>query len=518
MTEEQIKRTSIPESWAWTTIESIAKTEKGSIKMGPFGSQLKKTELVEKGIRVLWIENVVNDKFEYKEGKFITEEKYEKLKGFAVAPGDLLITMMGTIGKVAAVPNDIAKAIFSSHLLRIRVDNQLCNLEYIKYALLSENSKKQMTKESRGVVMKGLNTKIIKSLIIPLPPLSEQHRIILKIEALFSFLDAGVESLRKVQVQLKRYRQAVLKYAFEGKLTEEWRKTHKDHIEPAQKILEPIKQDKKGISPEHDADGLPPIVTLKLPKLPKEWTWVSLAGCCDVVSGYAFKSKDFIQSFEIPVIKIGNIGYSEFLWQDQEYLPQSFLKDFSKYTVNPDAILMALTRPITNDTLKVCVYPRSAESGLLNQRVAMINIIRHLSKKVLFLYMQSLIFKMQVSDGMSQTLQPNLSPFMLERFVVPLFSSLEQDKIVDEIESRLSVVDKISEIVEQSFRQAVFLRQSILRNAFSGKLVPQDPSDESAENLLERIKAERAKSNGEKDTNKGKKNKPKQLELPNCAK
>ena len=78
-----------------------------------------------------------------------------------------------------------------------------------------------------------------------MPPFNEQHRIVSKVEELFSFLDAGTESLRKVQAQLKRYRQAVLKYAFEGKLTEEWRKTHKDQIESATELIRKHKRSKE---------------------------------------------------------------------------------------------------------------------------------------------------------------------------------------------------------------------------------------------------------------------------------
>ena len=125
----------IPDNWKWTTVENVAQKEKGSIRMGPFGSQLKKAELTDKGIRVLWIENVVKNEFEYKQGKFITEKKYEQLKGFTVTPDELLITMMGTIGRVAIVPDNIDRAIISSHLLRIKLDNQLCEPKYKVYEI-----------------------------------------------------------------------------------------------------------------------------------------------------------------------------------------------------------------------------------------------------------------------------------------------------------------------------------------------------------------------------------------------
>ncbi len=516
MTEEQVRRTSIPESWAWTTIESIARTEKGSIRMGPFGSQLKKAELVEKGIRVLWIENVVNDKFEYKEGKFITEEKYEKLKGFAVAPGDLLITMMGTIGRVAAVPNDIGKAIISSHLLRIRVDNQLCNLEYLKCALLSENSKKQMTKESRGVVMKGLNTKIMKSLIIPLPPLSEQHRIILKIEAPFSFLDAGVKSLRKVQVQLKRYRQAVLKYAFEGKLTEEWRKTHRDQIEPATKLLERI-----GRQTEINAKGKRKKSSrMDMPvnqELSEGWTygrledWIYIAGR---IGWRGLKAEEYTSEGPL-FLSVYNLnkGIKVDFSEAQHITEERYEESPEIQLQNNDILLVKDGAGIG----KIGIVEGLDTKATVNSSLLVIRGSDVFLPKFLLYFLMGPKMQEVVKMRITGSATPHLFQRDIKRFDVLIPPIAEQQKIVESIESSFSVADEVENTIKQGLRQAEGLRQSILRDAFQGRLVPQDPSDEPADKLLERIREEKAKSEGEKDTNK-KKAKPKQLELSTYVK
>lgn len=226
--------------------------------------------------------------------------------------------------------------------------------------------------------------------------------------------------------------------------------------------------------------------------LPEKWIWLPLEECCDVISGYAFKSKDFVQSLEIPVVKIGNIGYSEFLWQDQEYLSQRFSEDFSQYLVKPNAILMALTRPITNDTLKVCMYPKDAKVGLLNQRVAMLNPASYLYGEFLFLYMQSSQFKTQVSKGMSQTLQPNLSPFALKKFMLPLCSNAEQQRIVNKVEALFSFLDAGAESLRKVKAQLKRYRQAVLKYAFEGKLTEEwrkthKDQIEPTKKLLERI-------------------------------
>jgi len=423
--------------------------------------------------------------------------------------GDLLY------GKLRPYLNKVHIAEFdgicSTDIIVFPTNSWLSN-KFMLYRFLNKDFVKYTNQNMSGVQHPRVDFSSIARFELGLPPISEQNRIASKVEELFSFFDAGVESLRKVQAQLKRYRQAVLKYAFEGKLTEEWRKTHKDQIEPATKLqIEKAKQQRKrrlGDDSKNIAD---------LPKLPENWIWVQLASCSSVVSGYAFKSEDFCKDGDVPVVKIGNIGYSEFVDQGREYLPFAFINQFREYVVEPDTILMTLTRPVTNNTLKICVYPKDARTGLLNQRVAMIKPYEMIVKEFLFANMQSSFFRNQVLEGMSETLQPNLSPITLETFIVPLPPLPEQKEITREIECHFSVSKNVELVLQRSIEQEERLRQSVLKVAFEGKLALQDPSDEPAEKLLERIRAEREKSNRGKTTNR-KNAKSEQLELSSYVK
>lgn len=260
--------------------------------------------------------------------------------------------------------------------------------------------------------------------------LETQHAIVSKIEELFSELDKGIAELKTAQQQLKTYRQSVLKSAFEGKLTN-----------------------------ENIING----------ELPEGWEIKKLNQVAKIISGFAFKSSDFI-SKGIPVVKISNIGYSEFIWKDQQYLPEKFLISNSDFILKSDDLLIALTRPITNNTTKICLYPKNTNIGLLNQRVACIKEIQ-LNKKYLFLYFQTNNFKEYIRTKFSETLQPNLSPKDLAITPIPLPSPEEQNRIVQEIESRLSVADKMEQSIQKNLQKAEALRQSILKKAFCGELV-----------------------------------------------
>jgi type I restriction enzyme, S subunit len=185
----------IPEDWDYLPLEKLGLNDKTAIRMGPFGSNLKKEELVKDGILTLWIENIVNNEFELDYKQYITEKKFQELKGFQVKPDDVLITMMGTIGRVAIVPKNIGKAIITSHLLKISLNQSKCLPEYLYYFLQSNFIFRQTLRESRGVVMGGLNTKIIKSLWIKVPPIPEQEAII----SILSNLDNLLKHEKKIK-------------------------------------------------------------------------------------------------------------------------------------------------------------------------------------------------------------------------------------------------------------------------------------------------------------------------------
>ena len=128
----------------------------------------------------------------------------------------------------------------------------------------------------------------------------------------------------------------------------------------------------------------------------------------------------------------------------------------------------------------------------------------NVNQNFLFLFMQSCLFRLQISKGMSETLQPNLSPLTLNKLFIPLTLSSEQTEIAEEINILFSVANEVENIIEESLLHSKRLRQSILKRAFEGRLVPQDPDDEPAWKLLERIKKEKEKRNMKSNLNRDK--------------
>ena len=158
-------------------VGDLALNDRGAFKIGPFGSSLKKFELVNSGIPVVGIENVLSNELVRGFRRFITQKKFEELSEYEIVPDDILVTTMGTIGRSAVAPSGLGRAIFDSHLFRMRVDKNRVLPNYLCFALNSDHVAAQLSQKARGAIMEGLNTTILRECSIPLPPISEQRRI-----------------------------------------------------------------------------------------------------------------------------------------------------------------------------------------------------------------------------------------------------------------------------------------------------------------------------------------------------
>ena len=203
----------LPNDWNWHTIEDLIEDEKGSIKIGPFGSSLRKSDLSKTGYKVYGQENVISDEYSLGD-RYIDETKFSELHQYEIRPGDFLITMMGTIGNTSIVPPEIARGIIDSHLIRIRLRNDIIDSRYLASFFKSRLLCDQIESLSRGAIMSGLNTKTIKKIMVPLPPLETQRKIV-------AILDK-VESLKRLYedsiVSLEILLDSLTQKAFKGEL------------------------------------------------------------------------------------------------------------------------------------------------------------------------------------------------------------------------------------------------------------------------------------------------------------
>ena len=167
-----------PAGWRFPTVEEIARPEKGSIRIGPFGSALKKHEYSDAGVRVLGIEDVLPNRLASDRRKFIPELKFRELSQYSVTTGDILVTNMGTVGRTCVVPAGLEQSIISSHLIKVSLEPSVAWPSYVSWMLnCCPLVVAQIEANCHGAIMAGFNTALLKQLRIPLPPLLEQRRI-----------------------------------------------------------------------------------------------------------------------------------------------------------------------------------------------------------------------------------------------------------------------------------------------------------------------------------------------------
>jgi type I restriction enzyme S subunit len=374
---------------------------------------------VDKGIPFISVKDVFNDKVHFDKCKYITLEAHNELiRRCFPEKDDVLITKSGTIGRMALVPEKPDFSLFVSVAL-IKNKKDLIASKFLKFCLENFLNHINISQDIKGGLLKNFHLEDIRKTLIPRLPLIEQLEIVSKIEELFSELDKGIEDLKTAQQQLKTYRQSVLKYAFEGKLTNEKVK-----------------------------DGV----------LPKGW---KVAKMSDVIQLSSLKHKP--EEVE------------DLFYVGLEHIEKNTGK--LKSTVGIEKIKTVKNKFLKGDLLYGKLRPNlnkvylSKEEGVCSTDILVLKLTENCLGKYLHQIMLSTTFVNEMAENTSGVNLPRVSTKFIMNYEIPLPTVEEQNLIILEIERRLSVADKMEESIMQSLLQAEALRQSILKKAFSGELV-----------------------------------------------
>ncbi|WP_434608303.1 restriction endonuclease subunit S [Pseudomonas sp. R1-7] len=442
--------------------------------------------------------------------KHVTGKGIENSTTNSVPRRTLLVVTRVGLGKIAITETPTC---FSQDVQGLIQSPDLVVPEYALHFLSSEL---QILKfQGRGTTISGITKKQLTDLAFPLAPLAEQKRIVAKIEELLSELDKGVECLCTAQQQLKIYRQALLKQAFEGKLTSDWRAQNSGKLESAGILLARIQQQRemryqeqllewteaqksreKSYTPDREPAKprapkiLPPLTAAELselPNLPESWKWVQIGEAFGVYVG-STPSRGNLNYWggEIPWVSSGEVSFCRIKGTNEKITELGYLNASTEIHPSGTVMLAMIGEGKTRGQAAILDVPAAHNQNTAAIRVSEAGCIPEL----MYLY---LCFQYEMTRKLgSGNNQKALNKERVSAMKMPFFSLSEQRVLVQFLEEKLSVLEQFEKTITDSLQQAITLRQSILRKAFSGELVGQNHEDEPASVLLERIRSEGA--------------------------
>jgi type I restriction enzyme S subunit len=362
---------------------------------------------------------------------------------------------------------------------------------------------------SRGTTISGVTKKQLLDLGFTLPPYREQHRIVAEIETQFTRLDAVVTALKRVQANLKRYRASVLQAACTGRLvpTEaELARVEGRSYESADQLLQRILQERRakwesqqltamkaeGKVPKDDRwkskyrEPAKPDAS-ELPELPEGWMWTTVEQLAQLVTDGDHNPPKRVSN-GVPHLTAKHIKRWQITFDNCTYIT---LDDFERTRSRFEPLAGDIIVTCVGTVGEIAIVPEditfSADRNLAGIRLVSDGI----DNKMLQYVLSSPVWQTHMRQASGSTAQPHLYLGDLRALPVPMPPGIEQHRIVAEVERRLSVIDALEAITATNLKRADRLRQAILKRAFEGNLVPQDPTDEPASALLERIRMER---------------------------
>jgi type I restriction enzyme S subunit len=482
------------------------------LRTGPFGSSLHQSDYVYGGIPIVNPMHIEAGRIHPSQKHRVSEETAERLSEFRLSIGDVVLGRRGEVGRCAVVQANQVGWLCGTGSLIVRPRQGIAS-DFLQGLLSSDAVVKHLTAESVGTTMVNLNQRILLDLDIVVPPRKEQNRIVEKLEELLSDLDAGVAELKVAQRKLTQYRQSLLKAAVEGALTADWRAGHGKPQETGAELLQRILSERRarweqkqlakfreqGKTPPKGwrakyPEPVAPSVT-ELPELPDGWVWASVDQCAidedgitDGPFGSNLKSEHYTESGP-RVIRLQNIGDGRF--QDaRAYISEGRYESLQKHAVVEGDVVVAMLGEVLP---RACTVPIDIAPAIVKADCARVRPNRELlPSEFLMAALNSDPTRKRVNRLVKGIGRPRVNLGNVRSILIPLPPRAEQHQILTVLSDALESCDNQNMAIERGFSLLGAQRKNLLKAAFAGRLVSQDPNDEPASELLARIRTERA--------------------------
>lgn len=432
-----------------------------------------------------------------------------------VRAGDFLITCAGPrvrCGVPSLVRYTRPRLMLSGKMYRFRVSDVHFDASYLEKYLLSGKAQMAIDRMKTGGSESGLNLTHdrFRRLEIPVAPLNEQRRIASKIDELFSELEEGERALGRMQKLVERYRQSVLKAAVTGELTREWRRRQKGQIESGAALLQRVLNARRaaweretllqmrasGSIPKSNnwkqkyPEPVPPDTT-ELPELPPGWTWASIDQVGFVSGGLTKNQKRNECELRRPFLRVANVYANRLDLAEVHEIGLSG-GELNRVLLKRGDLLVVEGNGSVEQIGRVALWDGSIESCVHQNHLIKVRCTEVLPSWYALIWCMSPHGREQIRRVASSTSGLHtLSISKVRALPVPIPTGAELQVIQDRFQEMESVVTQQVETISRQRTRATGLRQAILRLAFAGGLMPQDPADEPARTLLERIADDR---------------------------
>lgn len=430
----------IPDNWKWVRLGDIYNF---------IDYRGKTPHKISSGIRLITAKNVRNGYIKLDPEEFISAEEYKECstRGF-IHKNDIFITTEAPMGLVAV--NDFNEPIATAQrLITLQKYFEKQNNNFFAFQMQSPFFQEELRQSSTGTTVKGIKASNLKQILVLLPPLEEQKRIVAKIEKLMPLVDEYAESynrLQKIDNEFEdKLKQSVLQYAMEGKLVKQ-----NPSDEPASELIKKIENEKAELIKEgkiKKSKKLPAITDDEKPfDIPDSWEWVRLGNITIYQNGYAYKSSQLTKIKRgLPVIKSQNIMTLNVVIKDNNDYVEQPNDRMLRSQINKGDLLMCLSSQSQNPEPlgKTAIYNLD-EPALLNQRVLKLKLIDQSMTKLVFYFINSPWFHYTVSHKGSGSGQSNLKLNHVRNMLLPVPPLEEQKRIVTKIEELMTSINKIS--------------------------------------------------------------------------
>ena len=492
----------LPEGWRYATLKELVAKD-GVFSDGDWVES--KDQDPDGEVRLIQLADIGDGKYKDKSDRHLTLDKAHELNCTFLRDGDVLVARMpDPLGRACIFPGDRKTACTVVDVCIVRTGSSPMNHRWLTHAVNAPQFRNTVASLESGTTRKRISRKNLARIEFPVPPLAQQERIAAKIEELFSDLEAGVADLKKTQKQLQRYRQSVLQATVEGRLTKDWREEHE--AEPADSLLERILEERqaqweKDYRAKYEAKGKKPPSgwksrykppegpdtsdLAKLMDLPEGWTWGSGNQVFRyVTSGSRGWSKYYSDNGQL-FLRVGDISEPnisepniEIDFSDVQRVDLPDDERGHRSLLEPDDLLMS----ITADVGKVGLVPEGIEEAYINQHVALTRpSMADTAKYLAYFVVSRSGGQKQVRNMQRGATKAGLTLTDIKNLKIALPPEQELDRIVNRVERLLSVADEAAQTVKRELKRAERLRQSILKQAFSGKLVEQSEASEFAQ-------------------------------------